>query len=261
MASSMPSEYLQDLIVGYVLNNLDLAEAAELEQLMAEDPAIAQHITQEIAQLQHTLDTVYPNPNVQPPEHLRDRILRAHAQPAPQPAFQPTATRKPTITPHRHAWQTPLRLAAAALILALGLNNLRLWRTVQTLQAQQQQFKTLTYALQSIDGTQPATAIITIDPNTLDASVSVANLPPLPPGQVYAIWTLPQPDFPATVDQRGAILTGTFTVDASGNIVSENVLVPSLYRESTLVDRVTISIEDADSPQVHQGDPILINNS
>ncbi|MBW4655080.1 MAG: anti-sigma factor [Kaiparowitsia implicata GSE-PSE-MK54-09C] len=257
MALSMPSEYLQDLIVGYVLNNLNLAEAAELEQLMAEDPAIAQHITQEIAQLQRTLDTIYPNPIMPPPEHLRDRILSAHAQPATQPA----STRKPTATPRHRTWQTPLGLTAAALILALGLNNIRLWRTVQTLQAQQQQFETLTYALQSIDGTQPATAIITINPNTLDASVSVANLPPLPPDQVYAIWTLPQSDFPATVDQRGAILTGTFTVDASGNIVSEDVLVPSLFRESDLVDRVTISIEDADAPQVHRGDPILIDNS
>jgi anti-sigma-K factor RskA len=241
----MPSEQLQLLIAGYVLGDLSPEEMEEFEQLLANDSAIAQ----EVAQMQKTLEISYAPPEVAPPTHLRTAILEANKQ-----------QDKPLSIVRRQrsfSWVQAMGVAAAVLIAALGISNYRLWQSLHALQTEVQQTEPLTFALQAQDPNVSASATLTVDSTTLTAELSAQNLPPLPPGRVYVLWTVLQQDAPVTTDDKNAVLTAVFRVDANGN-ASENIEVPQVYRNQDLVTAVAITIEDASAPQRHEGAPVLI---
>jgi anti-sigma factor RsiW len=251
MAGSIPSEQLQLLIAGYVLGDLDPEEATEFERLLADNPAIAN----EVARFQQTLELAYAPPEESPPAHLRSNILDAYRM-ARQDSEQQTATsrpRRPTIS-----WGRLGGAVAAALIVGLSINNYRLWRALQATRIERAELQTLVYALTTTDTSGDATASIVVNPNTLEATIQVENLPPLPPDQVYVLWTVLQQGAPFTVDEKGAILTDVFQVDEQGEIV-QTVPVPRVYRSQEFIDKLAITREDAESPQLHQGSPILIS--
>ncbi len=254
MVWSMSSEQLQLLIAGYVLGDLDSDEAAEFERHLAENPAIAA----EISQMQKALEMSYA-PKVQPPAHLRSALLSAHEQSTHgQIAILdlPTAVRKP-IRPF--SWSRAMNVAAAVAIVTLGINNYRLWQTLQASQAETQRLTALTYSLQGTKAANMASAIVAVNPNNLEAVLTVKNLPPLPPGKVYVLWTVLKPDAPFTTDRKNAILTEVFKVDTQGN-VSQAIVVPQAFRSQGLVSKVAVSMEDAASPQRHQGTPVMVTS-
>lgn len=245
MSWSMSSEHLELLIAGYVLGDLDSIEATEFEQLLQNHPELAQ----EVEQMQQALES-YQAPETAPPPRLRGAILDAHAQSIRAEVTPPIRAKV-----HRSwfSWDKVLYGAAAVMIAALGINNYQLRQTLQRFPSANEQ-ATRTYTLQ---GTAiPASATIKVNPNNLQGTLTVKNLPPLPPGKVYVVWTVPKQYAPVTMDDRGAILTGVFTVDAQGN-VSQAIDVPTIYRDPAMVSRVAITIEDAAAPQRHQGQPIL----
>lgn len=51
--------------------------------------------------------------------------------------------------------------------------------------------------------------------------------------------------------------TEVFRVDSNGNAF-ETFTVPKVYRTKNLVSAVTVTVEDAVSPQKHEGVPILM---
>jgi anti-sigma-K factor RskA len=217
MAWSMPSEQLQLLIAGYILGDLDSNEALEFERLLAEDPAIAV----EVARMQKTLEQSYAPPEVEPPAHLRSAILQQlESEQRPEvvkPTVAPVWT-APTAAPRRKFfWNLPLGIAAAALIAVLGFNNYRLWQIVQNSPPTSDVANTLTYRLQ---GPTPGagSATVVVNPDTLEALLTVQNLPPAPPGQTYVLWTVVEPNAPVTTDDKSAILTEVLELDAQGNL-------------------------------------------
>lgn len=247
----MPSEQVQLLIAGYVLGELEPEEAAEFEQLLQRDPAIAQ----EIAEMQKVLEVSHGIEETPPPAHLREAILTAYAAeqvPPIQAAPAPQRRRLQRISWSRWAGG----VAAAALIVGLGINNYRLWRQVQTLEATTSPASIVTYSLTGGQPTQTASVSLTVNPNTLEAELLAQNLPPLPPGKVYALWTVLPENAPVTVDDKSAVLTETFSVDPAGKVV-HRFTVPPIYRSQELIRRVAISVEDAAAPQAHRGTPIL----
>jgi anti-sigma-K factor RskA len=250
MATSMPSEELQLLVAGYVLGDLSPEEAAEFERLLAEDPAIAE----EVARMQNALEMTYTPPEVTPPAHLRSAILNQviPATPEPPAAFTPRTRRLP--------WRGIMEIAAAAVIVTLGINNYRLGQELKSAQVETQKYAVLTYALAATKTESNASAVVVVDPNNLEARLEVKNLPPLPPGKVYALWTVLEPDAPFTKDEKKAILTEVFQVDDRGN-VSQTIVVPKVFRTKELVSKVAVTIEDADAPQKHVGSPIMITGS
>lgn len=250
---SMPSEELQLLIAGYVLGDLSPDEAAEFEQLVAENPAIAT----EIAQMQAALDTAYAPTEVAPPAHLRAAILDQAQNLDPTQATRATPRPITPLRPQHRPWRRILDGVAAALILTLGINNYRLWRQVQATSAQIPSEGTLTYVLDATRADSQASATVLVNPASLRATITVENLPPLPPGKVYALWTVLQPDAPFTTDDKAAILTEVFHVDASGQF-SQTIAVPTAYQSVEWVTKVAVTIEDAGAPQRHTGQPILI---
>ncbi|WP_416666220.1 anti-sigma factor [Egbenema bharatensis] len=258
---STPSEQLELLIAGYVLGDLSPEEAAELAQLLADDPAIAA----EVAQMQTALELTYTPPEVQPPAHLRTAILeQAHLTPDAISGTTPQPDRLPPASPVRLAdrrsrfpWRRAVDVAAAALILALGLSNYRLQQALQATQPDSPQYTILTYSLQPTQANSEASARVAVNPNTLEANLIVENLPPLPPGQVYVVWTVLEPNAPFTTDDKDAILTEVFQVDEQGNF-SRIIAVPEVYRFDGVVTNVAVTIEDASAPQLHVGAPIVI---
>jgi hypothetical protein len=283
----MPSEQLQLLIAGYVLGDLDSNEAAEFEQLLAENPAIAA----EVAHMQKALEQSYAPVEVTPPAHLRSKIFaaleaeqQAQSQPAPPDPFTDRFTNPSTNPPTNpwvsvsstsnatrrsgfwnRVWNPAVGIAAAVLIAVLGINNYRLWQALQTTQtdirSDIQSADTRTYTLQSqTPNATAATATIVVNPESLEALLTVQNLPPPPPGQTYVLWTVVAPNAPVTVDDKSAILTAVLNPDAQGNI-AQTITVPEVHRSEDLVQAVAITLEDAAAPQVHAGAPILITDT
>lgn len=246
MTEFLPPEQLEELMAGYVLGNLSPEETQRLEQLLAENPQFAI----EVSRLEEVLGLLpYALPEVEPPPHLRSNLLQA--------AVVQTNHRLPSRQPSLSSWSKIAGGIAALLILVLGLDNYRLRQTLKATQAVNNQFKTLTYSLERTKAVEAAEAIVVVNPNNLKAELTIKNLPPLPPGKVYVLWTVLEPNAPYTTDSKGAILTEAFVVDAQGN-VSQTFTVPRVYRSRELISKIAVTVEDAASPQVHQGSPILL---
>lgn len=242
----MLSEQLQLLVAGYVLGDLSSEEAEEFEQLLATNSAIAQ----EVAQMQQVLEISYAPPEVSPPSHLRSAIMEAH-QAIPRNSPRPVTK---LARPFLSVWT--IGAAAAVLIVALGISNYHLWRSLQVIQAQSRQDEFLTYSLRAKNASL-SSATVAVNPNNLEATLNVENLPPLQLGKVYVLWTVLKPGAPFTTDKKNAILTEVFKVDAKGN-VSKQITVPKAYRTEDVVTAIAVTMEDAVAPAKHAGAPILI---
>lgn len=244
----MDADELQLLIAGYVLCDLSPEEMIAFEQRLAHDPNLALAV----AQLQHALEAAYDTPEVAPPEHLKSAILAAHSTASPPQRRQ----NAPARTRSTGRWTRWLGATAAALIAGLGFNNYRLWQEVKTLRSEAPT-STLAFTLQPTDTALAASAQVVVNPDTLEAALTVTGLPPLPPGKVYVLWTVVAPNAPFTTDQKNAILTQVFTVDGEGQL-SQEIPVPKVYRDPATVKAIAVTIESADAPQRHVAAPILI---
>ncbi|GFE69194.1 anti-sigma factor [Chroococcus sp. FPU101] len=248
MTEFLPPEQLEELMVGYVLNDLSPEEAQRLEQLLAENP----QLSIEINRLEEALGLLpYALPEVEPPPHLRSTILQA--------AVAQTNHRHPLRQRSSLSWYKIASGIAALLVLVLGLDNYRLRQTLKATQPVKKQFETLTYSLERTKAAEVAEAKVVVNPNNLEAELTIKNLPPLPPGKVYVLWTVLEQDAPYTTDSKGAILTEAFVVDAQGT-VSQTFTVPRVYRSKELISKIAVTVEDAASPQTHKGSPILLTD-
>ncbi len=267
MTRSMFSEHLQLLIAGYVLGNLDAEEAAEFEQLLKDDPAIAT----ELVEMQKTLEFTYSSAEVSPPAYMRARIVgddlvgddRVEDHPVRNNPAPVAAPRSPA---GAFRWNRVVGAAAAAAIALLGINNYRLWTALQVAQQPPQptlqpegSSEILTYELLGTKSSAGSAALV-VSPNRLEADLTTQNLPPLPAGKTYVLWTVVKPEVPVTTDSKSAILTETFKVDEQGNS-SRKIIVPEVYRSKDAVVKVAITVEDAAAPQKHTGTPVLITKA
>lgn len=251
MARSIPSEQLQLLIAGYVLGDLSPDEVKEFEQILADDSAIAD----EVARMQKALEISYAPSEVTPPTHLRSAILTANAHLA-----NPKSSPRPHLnlrSRRSFLWRRTIEVAAVVLIVGLGISNYRLRQSLQAVQTEIRQSHTLIYSLRAKEANANASATVAVNPNNLEAVLTVKNLPLLPPGKVYVLWTVLEQGVPFTTDNKNAVLTEVFQVDADGN-ASQAIVVPKVYRSKDLVSAVAVTVEDAASPQRHEGKPILI---
>lgn len=270
MSQPISPDDLDLLLAGYVLNDLDAAEAAELAAQL-DDPAIAA----EIASLQSVWEQAngVPAP-VQPPAHLRSTLIARFeaAQTATEPTepIAPVAAPVEPIAPPLPRWRSEWRqlprwaktagLAAAATIAALATSNVWLWRSLQTQQARlpAPSSEPIALVLRPPAGTQLAAQVaIEVYPEQMTGRLKIDQLPPLAPGKVYVLWTVLAPDAPFTTDRKNAILTHVLTPTSTGDRVQELVL-PKAFRDLDRVKAVAISIEDARAPQRHESPPILI---
>ena len=256
----------QKLLAGYVLYDLSPEEATLVKQWIAADPAIAQ----EIDRLQQALELAYAPEPAQPPDHIKLDLLNAHRLAVPSDFASP-----PVIAPGRSATQlgwpsqehheppprrrlaAVLGAVAAMLIAGLGISNYVLWRSLQNAIAQQEAAEFRTVSLEATENNAADGSVtVALAPAELEALLEV-NLPSLPEGQVYVLWTVLQPEAPFTTDEKGAILTHVFT-GTEQRETTASVALPPVYRDSQWIKAIAITIEDAAAPQRHKSSPILI---
>ncbi len=256
----------QLLIAGYILGDLSQAEARLFEQMAAANPTV----WKEVAQLQRSLDSAY-SAEAPPPPDLKTAVLTA--------AFPPASLSAASAVAERHLPQRSFNLAlaqwalgglgaaAAALILALGVQNYTLRQALQARQpAPVEQSKAeVAFSLAPVENSQPGTVELLANPNQLEATLKAEGLPPLSDGQVYALWTVVADNAPATTDSKNAILTAVFTVDAAGN-QTRQIALPSVFRTDEAaptetgnrIKAIAVTVESAAAPQRHQASPSWI---
>lgn len=258
------SDQVQELIAGYVLGDLSPDESLELERLLIDYP----ELTHEIATVQQVLELSYALPEETPPASLRAKVLAASL---PLAAAQSNSLQLEALryweqrSPSRwQVWGRAAGIAAAVLIVTLGIANYRLRQDLQALKPDSSGTPavgtSLAYTLEGTDVARNATARVVVDPATLEAVLTVEDLPPLPSGKVYVLWTVVEKNAPFTTDQKGAILTQVFRVNEQGNF-SEAIAVPAPYRTANVVTRLAVTLEDASAPQAHQGAIALTTRS
>ncbi len=220
---------IQELIPAYLLDALDEAERAMVEEHLPECPDCL-----ELVRAYRPVFEVLPfaAAQVEPPPDLKSRVLAATAGVAPahlpagsrQVAVDKKRTLSSPAAPGRLSWLSSffpspaLSAAALILVLALGVWNLALQNQMAQQSAElsrQREFLTmLAYsdgAPKHLTGTDAAAqAVGRLYGGYEDAFVVVTwDMPKLPPDKVYQLWL---------IDASGKRTSGgIFTVDANGS--------------------------------------------
>lgn len=185
-------EQLAELMAGYVFGNLTSEEAEALQQQLTEHP----ELYLEIERLQEVLDLLpYGLPTIEPPPSLRSALLATVDQAASR--HQPSVSR---IKNRLVIWSSILGSVAAVLALAMGLDNYYLRQQITTIQAQVarqkdliamlQQPNTRLVSLKGMDWASAASGSIVVTPGEPKAVLILQNLPVLPQGKFYQLWSV-----------------------------------------------------------------------
>ena len=202
MTEPLFPERSEELMAGYVLGNLSSEEAEELRRVLKENPELAT----EVVSLQEVLEVIpYALPDIEPPPHLYSAILEAasaasvavpnpHVSEVPNSLAQEKGKHSPLL------WSRVLGSIAALLALAFGLDNYRIRQEITTLEAQVvrqkdviamlQQPNTRLVSLKGMADASAASGSIVITPGEPKAVLILRNLPVLPKGQFYQLWSV-----------------------------------------------------------------------
>lgn len=165
----------EELLTRYVLDDLPPAEARDVAAAAAADSALGR----ELAELRAALGSLAYTTVTPPPPGLRDRVLDAAV---PEPSAAPPSR---IVT-----WRRVVGAIAAALLLAVGLDDLRLRRDLALQQdlmtTLQQPNVLLSFALAGV-GTG-AIGRVVLDLDAKKAAVVIHDLPALPSNEVYRLW-------------------------------------------------------------------------
>lgn len=274
----------QMLLAGYILGDLSSEEALSFDRLIKAD---RQFVEAELVQLQQSLETIYGE-EIAPPDYLKNRTLLAVTQANAQANAQTGSVFSNRLSSRKTEREIAavsrrlsfprwtalggLGLATAGLIVAMGFQNYGLRRSLQALQSaptEQPVTETLTFALAPVEGAPKGTQSgettgkiageikIVVDPIKLTGFVETKNLPPLKADKVYALWAVVAEDAPVTKDSQNAILTAVLPVTVAGS-ETQQIAIPSVFRDRALIKAVAITVEDAAAPQRHQASPLFI---
>lgn len=242
-------ERLEELMAGYVLGNLTSEEAEELQQQLTEHP----QLSTEIDRLQEVLELIpYALPAVEPPPHLRSAILETASRDRTLFKNRNTSSQK-RVSNRPFLWSSVLGSVAAILALAFGLDNYHLRQQITTTQAQiarqkdvismLQQPNTHLVSLKGMDRAAAASGSIVVTPGEPKAVLILQNLPVLPKGQFYQLWSvvngekIPWEQFAA--NERGAVFV--------------KLSLPSHSELTTLV----VTLEASPSPKNSTGPMVM----
>ena len=146
MTSSLPPEFEELMVAGYVLGDLSPAEAMLFEEILAENP----ELTQQVIELQRSLELVYFPSEVKPPPTLKAKLLAANS-----PSSHSTQVEDPltflTKWSQKLSWGKVLRIASVILILGLSITNYWLWQTLQRASLETSESDKIVNILRGID--------------------------------------------------------------------------------------------------------------
>ena len=236
---------LDELAADYVAGNLSDEEADEFARLIVENPELRSEVTRLEKMVNLMLNEL---PMMEPPTHLRDRVLAEVEMPALKP-------QRSIVT-----WAVAAVAAGTTVLsLALGLNNHRLRLANQQLQqellavmpAQQaqlilQQPATRFYDFAGTDEATDAFGSMIVDTDGLRAAIAFKNLAPLSTDQTYALWVLHQGQY---------VPCGDFQTSQEGTVFA-TLDMPPVYQSRPWVKDVIVTVEPADLPAQPTG-PIV----
>lgn len=224
------SEYLEELIAGYVFQTLSSEELKAFEHLLQENPSLSLEVDRQqelIGLLAHSA------PRMTAPQQLRAKVLAIAADQPVSNVSTPLGT--PSLRSHivgkplrfsSQTWGKIAAIAAGLLVLGLGIDNYVLRQKLASVQSEIAQHHASEISLFALKGTKvsnPASGDITLDLEKGEAVIAIRNLPPLPAGQAYYLWAF-------THNEK--VLCGKFNTNAAGQAVS----------------RIPIPIEEYSSP-------------
>jgi anti-sigma-K factor RskA len=240
MTEPLTPEAIETLAAGYVVGDLDRAEAEAFEQLLAENPALVA----EVKRLETTLDQVVCGLNsVEPPPHLQSIILAAAISPAQ------STQRKP----FRLRWQPVIGSVAALLILYLGADNYRLrqdFHIAQDINVLLQQPQTQFFSLKAVNASAPATGSFVVNLGKRQGILAVQNLAAPPPGHVYRLWAIADGE---------KIPCGTLTINPHGKVLDKFWMPADFY--DTGISGLFVTLESSETSRYPTGAIVMQSNT
>jgi len=212
---------LAALATPYALHAVSPAELADIDRQLAAAPAdVAAAFADEVRAIRETMAVVSASTAIEPPDHVRDRLLAAIARP-PLRAV-------PTEAPPRQAravrWRTVVLAAAAAVVIGAGALGVGLsLRPAPTPSTTEQIFAAPD--VRTVSGAIPTggTATVVFSRERNAAVLVMNNVAPPQPGTVYQMWL---------VGSDGARSAGT--MDAKAVAPSTTAVLPDLGSSKTL---------------------------
>ena len=239
MTESLTPEAIEILAAGYVVGDLERAEAEVFEQLLAENPALVA----EVKRLQATLDqVVYGLNSVDPPSHLRSAILAAAT------ANPKTSRRKQSRLP----WRTVMGSVAALLILYLGVDNYRLrqdYRIAQDINTLLQQSQTQLFSLKAVNAPDTAAGSFVVNLGQRQGILVVQNLAAPPTGKVYRLWAIADGE---------KIPCGTLKINPQGKVLDQFWMPADFY--DTGISELFVTLESSETSRFPTGATVMQSN-
>jgi anti-sigma-K factor RskA len=257
MTGPLLPEQIEELMAGYVLGNLTSEEAEEFKQLLTEHP----ELETELRHLQEVLEVMpYALPEQAPPPHLRQSILNTVTS-TPKPVSRRPGWGIANLALWERLRNSPklvrvLSSTAALLLLVLGLDNYRIRLQVTTMQTKVARQKDVIAMLQKPDThvvplkgmaqASAATGSMLMASSESQAVLILKNLPVLPRGQSYQLWS---------VAQEEKVPWGQFRTSKQGTVFVK-LPRPSNFEVSALL----ITVEVSPSPTTPAGPMVMAGN-
>ena len=238
MTEPLTPQTIETLAAGYVVGDLNQNEVAAFEELLRENPALAE----EVNQLQATLNRVaYDLNSVTPPAHLRSAILTAATTP------QLTSQRKQPQFP----WRTVIGSVAALLIVYLGIENYQLRQEskfAQNINTLLQQPQTQLFPLKAVNAANTAKGSFVVNLGERQGVLAVQNLAPPPVNKVYRLWAIADGE---------KIPCGTLKTNSQGKVLEKFWMPADFY--DTGISGLFVTLESSESSRYPTG-PIVIQS-
>lgn len=206
---------LLTLATPYALHAVTQAELEDIDRQMAAAPTeVARAFTEEVHAVRETMAVVSAATAIEPPDHVRDRLLSAIEQRPLRAA--------PSVTPPSRArpvrWRTVVLAAAAAVVIGAGALGVGLaMRPAATTSTTEQIFAAPDVRTVSGDIPTGGTATVVFSRERNAAVLVMNNVAPPQPGTVYQMWL---------VGNDGAHSAGT--MDAKAVAPSTTAVLPDL---------------------------------
>ncbi|MGF1493379.1 MAG: anti-sigma factor domain-containing protein [Microcoleaceae cyanobacterium] len=233
------SEDQQALAAGYVLEDLNPEELRQVEQLLQTDS----DFQREVRAIQTSLDLLPTAlPEVEPPAELQERILAAFVATTENATLEDTelsVTDSTTERPEKFSrsqfpqpqrpdlqveprpsitWRNIITWVTTFIAIALAVDNFWLrqqWKVAREVNLERlasilQQPNSRLIALEGAEGSQATGTLLFTKGRWKEVIISLGDLPPLPPDQVYRMWL--------SLDNGEAIFCGQFETDEDGSV-------------------------------------------
>ncbi|KAA0082671.1 anti-sigma factor [Mycolicibacterium sp. P9-64] len=206
---------LVELATPYALHAVSAAERADIDRQLAAAPAdVAREFADEVRAVRETMAVVSAATAIEPPDHVRDRLLAA----VQQPPLRAVPSEAPTPVTRSVRWRTVALAAAAALVIGVGALGVGLSLRPQTPTSTTEQIFAAP-DVRTVSGAIPTggTATVVFSRERNAAVLVMNNVAPPQPGTVYQMWL---------VGADGAHSAGT--MDAKAVAPSTTAVLPDL---------------------------------